>query len=94
MRLEIYNHLGQIDLSVIDPAAVALLDDNQQQALSVLIEKTKAREAAQERYTTAVKAEGAANAEQHDALAAHIAANPPLTFQQIHAASVATFNKS
>jgi hypothetical protein len=93
-RLEIYNSLGQVDLSVVDPAAVAEMSDAAQQAFSIFIAKVAAREAASARYVLAVKALNDAGAEQHAALAEHAAINLPQTVQQQHAEAVAAYNKS
>ena len=94
MALELYNALGQLDIAAIDHSEVALLSEPQQQALAVLISKVQAREAAQERFSKAVRALGAATAEQIAALDAHVAVNPPQSFAQAQAAAIAAFNKS
>jgi hypothetical protein len=78
--IALHNSLGQIDLSVIDPAEVANLDDNQQERLATLISAVQAREAAQIRCNSAVIAVGEASHEQTEALAAHIVASDPFPF--------------
>jgi hypothetical protein len=88
------NQYGALDLSVVDPAEVAKLDDNQQKLLASLISAMQDREAAQDRYAKAVKAVHDATTDQHDALEAHTAANPPLTPQQAQQAAIAAYNSS
>jgi hypothetical protein len=78
--IQLHNQLGQIDLSVIDPAEVAALDDGQQKLLAVLVSAVQDREAAQARYTSAVLAKREASAEQVAALAAHSEASDPFPF--------------
>jgi len=89
--MNLFNQYGVIDLAAIDPAEVALLDDNQQKLLASLMTAVEAREAAALRVTNAVRAVGTATQEQIDAMAAHVAVNPPPTFADIHAASVAAY---
>jgi hypothetical protein len=78
--IALFNSSAQIDLSVIDPAEVAKLDDNQQIKLASLISAVQAREAAQVRFTSAVVAVGEASQEQVSAMEAHIAASDPFPF--------------
>lgn len=92
--MEIRNQFGQIDLSAIDPTEVSKLSDEAQLALSKLISSVQDREAAQQRFNSAVLAVRLATQEQMDALAAHQVGNPPMSFEESHAASVAAFNRS
>jgi hypothetical protein len=94
MSISLYNHLGQISLTDIDPATVAALDDAQKSALLILIDKFKARQLATERYHAAIKAERAATTEQAAALEEHVKRNPPQTFAEARASAIAAFNKS
>ena len=77
--LNLFNSKAQIDLSVIDPAEVALLSDSAQEKLASLISTVQAREAATERMLKAQAAVIDCTQEQADALAAHQLANPPPT---------------
>jgi len=80
MALQLRNQYGQIDLSVIDPAAVAEISDSAQEKLARLIKANDERHAAQERYSAAVRAVKAAEQEQADAVAAHREASDPFPF--------------
>lgn len=92
--IALHNQFGQIALDVIDPREVAKLSDAQQKCLAVLISAVQEREAAQERFTKAVLATREATFEQEAAMAAHVEANPPMTFQQAQQQAIAAFNKS
>jgi hypothetical protein len=92
--LQLRNQFGQLDISVIDPVAVSELSDLQQHLLARLITAVEDRQAAQERFNSAVLAVRLAAQEQEVALEEHRAANPPQTFQQAQAAVIAAYNKS
>jgi hypothetical protein len=62
--LTLHNQFGQLDLSVIDPAEVAKLGDEQQSILSLLISSVQDREAAQVRFNKAVISVREATTEQ------------------------------
>jgi hypothetical protein len=81
MALTLRNQFGQIDLSVIDPDAVAELTDTAQEKLARLIKAHDERAAAQERYNAAVRSLRAAQEEQSAALEAHRAASDPFPFK-------------
>jgi hypothetical protein len=94
MTVEIFNRLGQLDLSLITEQACAdaNLTPEQTQALSVLVDAVKTRESADILKIEARKrVHVAANAEMV-ALAANDAANPPPDFQSIRKASIAAYN--
>jgi hypothetical protein len=78
--MNLFNSMAQIDLSIIDPAKVAKLDDEAQNVLSVLIVAVQNREAASERFNKAVVGVREADAEQHASMALHIAASDPFPF--------------
>jgi glutamate formiminotransferase len=78
--LNLFNSMAQIELAQIDPAEVAKLDDNQQSVLSVLIVAVQDREAATVRFNEAVVGVREADTEQHEAMAAHVAASDPFPF--------------
>jgi hypothetical protein len=80
MALQLRNQFGQLDISVIDPAEVAKLSDDQQAKLAPLITAVKNREGANERYLNAVRARRDAEAEQVSAIDAHKAASEPFPF--------------
>ncbi len=88
-KLELFNHLAQVDLAGIDPAAVAELPEEAQQKLGVLIDKVSIREKASERYFAAIRNFAACVQAQTDALAAHVAANPAQTFIEAQRAVIA-----
>lgn len=92
--LQLRNQYGQLDISVIDPAAVSELTNTAQQLLASLITAVEDRQAAQERFNSAVLAVRLATQEQETALEEHRATNPPQTFQQAQQAAVAAFNRS
>lgn len=77
--MNLFNSTAQIDLSVIDPAEVAKLDDNAQMKLGSLIAAVQRREAATDRWLKAQAVMIDATREQSEALAAHVIANPPPT---------------
>ncbi len=88
MALEIYNALGQIDIAAIDPAEVAKLDTRAAEALAALVPTVIAREAAQARYTAAVRAQRDATVEQTAALEAWTAIAKPQTFTEAQQAVI------
>ena len=90
--LQLRNQFGQLDISVIDPVAVSELSDPQQKLLASLITAVDDRQAAQERFNSAVLAVRLAT--QEHALEEHRVANPPQTFQQAQQAAIAAFNRS
>jgi hypothetical protein len=92
--LEMHNKFGQFDLSMIDPAEVAKLSDEQQAVLAILIEAAQNREAAAIRLRDAKEAVREAMRAEADALAAHQAANPPPSAIDAHRAAIAAFNKA
>lgn len=92
--LQLRNQYGQLDISVIDMAAVSELSDLQQKLLASLIKAVEDRQAAQERLNSAVLAVRLATQEQETALEEHRTANPPQTFQQAQQAVIAAFNRS
>lgn len=92
--LQIRNQFGQLDISVIDPVAVAGLSEPAQVLLKTLIDAVENRQRAQDRHNKAMAALHEATHDQALALAEHAKANPPQTFQQAHAASVTAFQKS
>ncbi|WMT75072.1 hypothetical protein [Bradyrhizobium sp. Ash2021] len=94
MTLQLHNHFGVLDLSVIDPKAVSELDDQQQALLASLISAVQNREAAQARYAKAIKTLQDATAEQIAAMEAHITANPPQTAIEALRAAQAAYNAS
>lgn len=81
MALQLRNQFGVLDVSVIDPAEVALMSDAQQTALSVVVTAVESREAAAERVNRAVIAVRDATAEQLAAHAAHVEASQPFPFK-------------
>jgi hypothetical protein len=92
--LEMHNKFGQIDLSLIDPADVAKLSDEQQQVLAILVEAAQNREAAHVRLRKADDAVRVAMRVETDAFAANQTANPPQTALEAHRASIASYNAS
>jgi hypothetical protein len=94
MALEIRNQFGQLSVAAIDPAEVAKLSDDQQAKLATLITAVENREAAADRFNKAVLGVRLATTEQEEALAAHHAANPPLSFQDAQRAAIDAFNNS
>jgi hypothetical protein len=92
--IQLHNQYGQIDLSIIDPNEVAELSDEGQLVLSLLISAVQDRQAAQQRFNSATLALREAAREQEDAMAAHIAANPPQTPQQAQQDAIAAYNAS
>lgn len=93
-RFELYSAMGTIDIGAIDPAAVAALSEPQQLALSVLIDKVQAREAASARYALAVKTMNEAGSEQHASMAQHAEINKPQTVAEARASAIAAYNAS
>jgi len=79
MALEIHDAYGRIDLTLITEEAVAALSEPQQEALSLVIDATKSREAAEARKTAAERRVRVAMAAETAALEANAAANPPPT---------------
>jgi hypothetical protein len=80
MALALRNQFGQLDISVIDPAEVAKLNDDQQVKLASLVTAVETREAANTRYLNAVRVRRGAEAEQTAALDEHKAASEPFPF--------------
>jgi hypothetical protein len=73
---------------------VALLSDEAQETLKLLIECVGIRESAAERVRVATIKLNEAAIEQTEALAAHIAANPTMSPLEAHRASIASYQKS
>jgi hypothetical protein len=92
--LAMQNKFGQIDLSLIDPAQVAKLSDEQQVVLAVLVEAVQNRDAAHERLRKAKEAVREAMRIEADAQAAHQAANPPPSRLEALRAAQDAYNKS
>ena len=92
--INFHNKFGQIDLSMINPAEVVTLTDEQQAVLAILIEAAQNREAAAIRLRDAKEAVREAMRAEADALAAHQAANPPPSAIDAHRAAIAAFNKA
>jgi hypothetical protein len=90
--IQMHNKFGQIDLSLIDPAEVAKLSDEQQTALAILVEAAQNREAARLRLKKAEEAVREAMRVEADAFAARQAANPPMSPIEAHRAAIAAFN--
>jgi hypothetical protein len=90
MALALRNQFGQIDLSVIDPLAVAEISDTAQERLAALIVANDARVAARERHNAAVRAVKAAEEEQAAAIAAHREASDPFPFKAPDVANYGT----
>jgi hypothetical protein len=90
--VEVFNTAGQIDLSKIRDADVALLSEDQRTALATLYDAVQAKTAADARKATAIKLVRELMKIEEDAAAAHAAASPPPTFQQIHAANAAAYS--
>ncbi len=87
------NQYGQIDLTLIRDDDVAALDEPRKIAIHRLIDavmnRIKAEQAlaaARTRVNVAMNAEAEADARMREA-------SPPPTFQQIHAASIAAYQK-
>jgi hypothetical protein len=94
MAIQLTNKIGQIDLAMIDPEEVAKLTDPQQEALSILIDAVKAREAATERQIKATVRVYAAVADETEKLAEYIKANPPQSEDAARRAAIDAYNRS
>jgi hypothetical protein len=94
MAVEITNSLGQIDLNMIRDEDVAVLNDEQKEALSILVDTVTTRKAAEERKLAATKRVRAAMIAETEAQAACEAANPPPSFQDTRKAAIAAYNRS
>jgi hypothetical protein len=92
--IELHDRFGKIDLTLITEAAVASLSEAQQEALGVLVDAVKAREAADLRKIAAEKRVRAAMIAETETLAAHIAANPPPSRIEALRASQAAYNQA
>ena len=93
-HIEIFNSLGQIDLSRVGDEAFAACDDAQKVALVTLFGAVEARKTAEARKMAAVKRVREAMAAEEECQAAAIAVSPAPTFLQIHAANAAAYNKA
>jgi hypothetical protein len=89
--VEFLNKFGMIDLSLIDPNAVAELSPEQQQSLSILIDAVKTKEAAELRKSDARKRLHTTTNAEMVAMAANDAANPPPNFLDIRKAAIAAY---
>jgi hypothetical protein len=89
--LQLHNQFGQVDLKMIDPAEVAKLSEPQISLLDPLVKSVETREAAQERVRVATVAVLDASREYDAALAANNKANPPLSPDEAHRASIASY---
>jgi hypothetical protein len=92
--ISLVNSFGQLDVGAVTPEQIASLDPDTQKLLAVLFDAIRKREAAAERVRLGVRALDAANREQIEAAAENAKANPAPTFQQSHAASVASYTAS
>jgi hypothetical protein len=94
MALQLYDVYGRISMLAIDPNEVALLSDEAQETLALLIECVDTRESAAERVRLATIKLNEASVEQVNALAAHIAANPPMSALDAHRASIKSYSEN
>jgi hypothetical protein len=92
VALELFDKLGRLDLSQLDEDAVASLTPEQQQCLSLLIDATAARQAAEERKLFATRRVRAAMEAETAAIEADAKANPAPSQLESHRASIAAFN--
>jgi hypothetical protein len=77
MAITLFSSTGQIDLSLIDPAEVLLLDEPRKEALNRFISAVLEKGKAEIRHHDARKRVHLAMSVEADAMAAHVAANPP-----------------
>jgi hypothetical protein len=94
MTVALHDKFGNIDLSLIDEAAVTGLSEQQQRVLAILIDATHAREAADLRKIAAEQRVRAAMTAETKTFEAHIAANPPPTRLETLKAAQAAYRKA
>jgi hypothetical protein len=92
--IEIFNQVGQVDLSQIDPAEVAQLNDEQQAALAFVIETVQTREKAEQRFKAAQERVRELMRAEVDALEVNRIANPPPSFIDTLRAAQAAYTQS
>ena len=87
------NQQGHIDLNLIDDAEVAKLDEPRKVALQRFIDAVLAKVAAENHYVATRTRVKVAMAAEDECFAAHNAVAPAPTFMQLHAASIAAYQK-
>jgi hypothetical protein len=92
--ISFFGPTGNIDLSMIKDEDVAALDDERKTALENFIRAVIERGNATERHADARARVRACMVTEAEALAAHVAANPPPSFLDIHKAAIAAYNAS
>jgi hypothetical protein len=92
MPVEFLNKYGMIQLDLIRDEDVAALNPEQAQALSIIIDAVRSREAAELRRNDARKRVHLATNAEMAAMAANDVANPPASFLDIRKAAINAFN--
>ena len=93
MAINFCDNTGAIDLSLLDEAEVAKLDDERKTLLQTFIGAVLTRIAAGQHLTATRNRVRIAMAAEDAALAAHNAASPPPTFLDIRRAAIAAYEK-
>jgi hypothetical protein len=96
MALELFDKFGRVSVATLGEqlGAIVALNDDQQAKVSALVTAVENREAAAERFNRAVIGVTTATQEQEAAHAAHLAANPALSFLDARRAAIDAFNRS